>query len=68
MTSMGHDLGKRGVIAVALHPGWVQTDMGGAGADVTVENSVTGLREVIAGLGPDDGGAFIAYDGTRMPW
>ncbi len=68
MTSMGHDLGKRGVIAVAMHPGWVQTDMGGAGADVTVSDSVTGLRSVIDGLTADDGGAFIAYDGTRMPW
>lgn len=68
MRSMGHDLGKRGVIAVALHPGWVQTDMGGANADVQVQDSATGLRKVIAGLTPDDGGAFMAYDGTRMPW
>ena len=68
MRSMGHDLGKRGIIAVALHPGWVQTDMGGANADVTVTDSVAGLRTVIAGLTADDAGAFIAYDGTRMPW
>lgn len=68
MTSMGHDLGKRRVIAVALHPGWVQTDMGGSNADVPVAESVAGLRKVIAGLTPADGGAFIAYDGTRMPW
>ncbi len=68
MKSMGHDLGKRGVIAAALHPGWVQTDMGGSGAEVQVRQSVTGLREVIDGLTPDDAGAFIAYDGTRMPW
>ena len=68
MKSMGTDLGKRGVIAVALHPGWVQTDMGGQNADVTVPDSVRGLRNVIADLTPDDAGAFIAYDGKRMPW
>ena len=68
MKSMGSDLGKRGVIAVALHPGWVQTDMGGAGADVTVTDSVTGLRNVIAGLSADDAGSFFAYDGQQMPW
>jgi NAD(P)-dependent dehydrogenase (short-subunit alcohol dehydrogenase family) len=68
MKSMGSDLGKRGVIAVALHPGWVQTDMGGENADVTVTDSASGLRKVIADLSPDDAGAFIAYDGKRMPW
>lgn len=68
MKSMGSDLGKRGVIAVALHPGWVQTDMGGANADVTVTDSVAGLRKVIAGLTADDSGGFFAYDGQRMPW
>ncbi len=68
MKSMGSDLGKRGIIAVALHPGWVQTDMGGANADVAVTDSVAGLRQVIAGLTADDAGGFFAYDGQRMPW
>ena len=68
MKSMGSDLGKRGVIAVALHPGWVQTDMGGAAADVPVTESVSGLRKVIAGLTADDAGGFFAYNGDSMPW
>jgi len=68
MKSMGIDLGKHGIVAVALHPGWVRTDMGGANADVEVADSAAGLRKVIAGLTGDDAGAFIAYDGTRMPW
>ncbi|MEO1247003.1 MAG: SDR family oxidoreductase [Pseudomonadota bacterium] len=68
MKSMGIDLGKRGIIAVALHPGWVRTDMGGAHADVSVQDSVSGLRQVIAGLSAADAGAFIAYDGSSMPW
>ena len=68
MRSMGHDLGRQGVIAVALHPGWVQTDMGGENAEVRVTDSVSGLRRVIADLTPEDAGAFIAFDGKRMPW
>ena len=68
MKSMGVDLGKRGVVAVALHPGWVRTDMGGKHADVEVADSAAGLCKVIDRLTIDDAGAFIAYDGTRMPW
>lgn len=60
-------LGDR-AICVALHPGWVRTDMGGAGADLTVERSAADLRRVIAGLGPDDNGRFLNHDGTEIAW
>ncbi len=56
------------LIVVALHPGWVRTDMGGAGATLDVRQSVTDLRRVLAGLGPDDKGSFINHDGTSIPW
>jgi NAD(P)-dependent dehydrogenase (short-subunit alcohol dehydrogenase family) len=56
------------VIAVVLHPGWVRTDMGGDGADIAAEESVTGLRRVIAGLKQADSGAFFSYDGAKLPW
>ncbi|WP_295852348.1 SDR family oxidoreductase [uncultured Xylophilus sp.] len=52
---------------VALSPGWVQTDMGGAAAPLTVDESVAGMRATLAGLGPDDRGAFLLHDGTRFP-
>lgn len=61
-------LRPRGVIAVVMHPGWVSTDMGGAGAPTTPEQSVRGMRKVIAGLGLDDAGAFRAFDGGVLPW
>ncbi|HEY6862578.1 MAG TPA: SDR family oxidoreductase [Burkholderiales bacterium] len=58
----------RGVIVVALSPGWVRTDMGGAGAPLAPETSVAGMRKVIAGLSRRDSGRFINYDGSDIPW
>jgi NAD(P)-dependent dehydrogenase (short-subunit alcohol dehydrogenase family) len=50
---------------VALDPGWVQTDMGGAAAPLTTEASVRGLRAVLANLQPADNGRLIHHDGRR---
>jgi NAD(P)-dependent dehydrogenase (short-subunit alcohol dehydrogenase family) len=61
-------LSDKRVIVVALSPGWVSTDMGGAGAPLTPEASVEGLRKVIAGLKLSDSGRFLAYDGASIPW
>lgn len=55
-------------LCVAVSPGWVQTDMGGAAAPLTVERSVAALRGVIARLGPADHGSFIKHDGHTLPW
>ena len=50
---------------VCLHPGWVQTDMGGSGAPVTAIQSAAGMRRVMAAVTPQDQGAFFSYDGQR---
>ena len=55
-------------ICVSFHPGWVRTDMGGAGADITAQESVAGMRRVIAGLTPQDNGRFLNHDGSEIPW
>jgi NAD(P)-dependent dehydrogenase (short-subunit alcohol dehydrogenase family) len=61
-------LAGRGIIVVALSPGWVRTDMGGAQAPLAPETSVRGLRKVLAGLKPADSGGFFSYDGSAIPW
>lgn len=53
---------------VALHPGWVQTDMGGAGADLTIARSATDLRATVAALTPADNGGFFNHDGQPLAW
>ena len=55
-------------ICVAFHPGWVRTDMGGAGADLAPEQSVADLRRVIAGLSRVDNGRFLNHDGSAIVW
>ncbi|HYF20326.1 MAG TPA: SDR family oxidoreductase [Ramlibacter sp.] len=49
---------------VAMSPGWVRTDMGGPGAPLSVEQSVSSMRRAIAALGPRQRGAFLDHDGT----
>lgn len=65
---LASSLGSRDVKVVALSPGWVRTDMGGAGAALDPETSVAGLRKVLAGLKAGDSGKFFSYDGSPIPW
>jgi len=50
---------------VTIDPGWVQTDMGGAGAALTVEQSVKGMRQVLGSLTAADKGRLLHHDGRR---
>jgi uncharacterized protein YidB (DUF937 family) len=52
----------------ALHPGWVQTDMGGPNALIDTATSVGGLVDVIDRLNAAGSGRFFNYDGQEIPW
>ncbi len=52
----------------AMHPGWVRTDMGGAGADLDVADSAAGIRRKIAGSTAADNGGFFDIDGSPLSW
>ena len=65
---LAHALRARDIRVVALHPGWVQTEMGGDGAQITAAASVAGLLRVIDGLTLDDSGRFLDWQGQTQPW
>jgi len=62
------ELGPDGFTCVVLHPGWVQTDMGGSNATYTPQQSVSGLIAVIEKLKPSDNGRFFDFKGEPIPW
>ncbi len=62
------DLAPRGVRTIAVHPGWVVTDMGGPDAPVNKVDSIAGIRSVVANYGAEQTGCFYQYDGRELPW
>jgi NAD(P)-dependent dehydrogenase (short-subunit alcohol dehydrogenase family) len=62
------DARARGIPCVLLSPGWVKTRMGGAGAEITAEESVRGMRALIDRLRIEDSGKFLRRDGSELPW
>lgn len=61
-------LAEDGVTVVAVHPGWVRTEMGGAEAPTDVDVAATRLVDLIDSIGPDHAGSFLQPDGTSHPW
>ena len=66
--SLSIDLNDQGFEVVAVHPGWVQTDMGGPNALIDVTTSVAGLINIITNLNGSGSGKFFNYDGQTIPW
>jgi NAD(P)-dependent dehydrogenase (short-subunit alcohol dehydrogenase family) len=66
--SLAQDLRAENIIAVALSPGWVKTDMGGADAPTEVTASAAGLISVIDRVTFEDSGAFLNFLGERVAW
>ncbi|KAL9974925.1 hypothetical protein ACROYT_G012029 [Oculina patagonica] len=66
--SLSIDLASDGILAVALHPGWVKTDMGGEHGTETTQESVSGLISQIGSLDESKSGSFIAFNPGIIPW
>lgn len=68
MSILAKEVEPRGISVVIFSPGWVQTDMGGANAALTPEQSIGGMRKVLEGNPMELTGKFLGYDGARWPW
>jgi len=68
MSILAKEVEPRGISVVIFSPGWVQTDMGGANAALTPEQSIAGMRKVLEGNPMELTGKFLSYDGATWPW
>jgi NAD(P)-dependent dehydrogenase (short-subunit alcohol dehydrogenase family) len=68
MQGLAVDLRSENIIVCPVHPGWVQTDMGGSKADLTVQESASGLIRLIDRLELSDSGHFLKWNGEEHPW
>ena len=65
--TMSIELKPSGILVVAIHPGWVRTDMGGPEAPVTAADSVTGILKVLPTLTKSSSGKLYEFTGCEMP-
>ncbi len=66
--TLARELAGKGFVCVALHPGWVRTEMGGREAPLTPEESVRDLLAVVAELTAEHNGGFFDHTGAALPW
>jgi NAD(P)-dependent dehydrogenase (short-subunit alcohol dehydrogenase family) len=65
---LANALGPRGYRVLAIHPGWMRTDMGGAAADLAPEEAAQGICRIAAEVGCAGNGAFLDHRGEPLPW
>ena len=66
--SLAWNYKDEGFTSVVMSPGWVRTDMGGPEANLSPEESITGMKKVIDGLTIEDTGTFQSWNGTLRAW
>lgn len=57
-----------GITVIAIHPGWVRTDMGGPEAHISISESAAGILKLIDSITPEDNGKFYTWEGKEYPW
>jgi NAD(P)-dependent dehydrogenase (short-subunit alcohol dehydrogenase family) len=65
---MASELEPKGISVASIHPGWVRTEMGGDGADISATESAAGIKAVMDKLSIETTGRFWSYDGPEMTW
>lgn len=66
--TLAAELGPQDVTVLAVHPGWVRTDMGGPSASIDKETSARGIAQVIADAEPSQNGTYLDWKGDSLPW
>jgi NAD(P)-dependent dehydrogenase (short-subunit alcohol dehydrogenase family) len=66
--NLAHELAGDGIPSMVIHPGWVQTDMGGEAAPLTIAESVSAMARTIDGFAAEHSGGFFDRNGERLPW
>jgi len=66
--ALAGDLIRDDITTITVHPGWVQTDMGGKSASLTPKQSASGLVNLLDKIQPEDNGKFFRWDGSEHPW
>ena len=66
--SLSIDLAQRGITVISLHPGWVKTNMGGPNAEISTDESVSGLKSILQSASLAQSGQFIEFNGNSIPW
>lgn len=66
--SLSIQLKDDNIIVAPIHPGWVQTDMGGPNAPIDTKTSVENMVKTFENISPDQAGLLLNYDGTVIPY
>lgn len=66
--ALAFELQPDGIIVAAIHPGWVQTDLGGPNAQLTPQESAAGILKTADALTPEQTGMFFAWNGRELAW